>query len=473
MKNADNSAMALNKKSIKEHRAIMIKSFLKNKLAVAGLIIVVVMVLAAVLAPVITKYDPYEMDIQNRLAAPGNGHLFGTDTFGRDVFSRVIYGLRISLYVGFAIAIIAMVFGLIIGLLSAYFPKADVVLMRICEAMMSIPATLMAIAMMAALGAKTENVIISLSIIYMPTIAKIARASALSVKEMSYIEAIKAQGASWMRIIFRHIAPNVMSPVRYEGEILFEGENLLKLPEKKMEAIRGNSIAMIFQDALSSLNPLYTVGNQIAETVMKHQHLSKKEALKVAEEMLRLTGIPAPEERIYSYPHEMSGGMRQRAMIAMALSCKPKLLIADEPTTALDVTIQAQILKLITDLNKELGMGIMLITHDLGVVAQTCQRVIVMYLGHIVEEGTVDDIFDRPLHPYTIGLIKSIPRMTTKKGEKLYMIKGMVPQLSEVGSGCRFASRCPYCTEECKIHDPELRTVNETQKVCCLHANEF
>mgnify|MGYP002693090260 FL=1 len=165
--------------------------------------------------------------------------------------------------------------------------------------------------------------------------------------------------------------------------------------------------------------------------------------------------------------------MRQRAMIAMALSCKPKLLIADEPTTALDVTIQAQILKLITDLNKELGMGIMLITHDLGVVAQTCQRVIVMYLGHIVEEGTVDDIFDRPLHPYTIGLIKSIPRMTTKKGEKLYMIKGMVPQLSEVGSGCRFASRCPYCTEECKIHDPELRTVNETQKVCCLHANEF
>ena len=263
------------------------------------------------------------------------------------------------------------------------------------------------------------------------------------------------------------------SLARYEGEILFEGENLLKLPEKKMEAIRGNSIAMIFQDALSSLNPLYTVGNQIAETVMKHQHLSKKEALKVAEEMLRLTGIPAPEERIYSYPHEMSGGMRQRAMIAMALSCKPKLLIADEPTTALDVTIQAQILKLITDLNKELGMGIMLITHDLGVVAQSCQRVIVMYLGHIVEEGTVDDIFDRPLHPYTIGLIKSIPRMTTKKGEKLYMIKGMVPQLSEVGSGCRFASRCPYCTEECKIHDPELRTVNETQKVCCLHANEF
>ena len=189
--------------------------------------------------------------------------------------------------------------------------------------------------------------------------------------------------------------------------------------------------------------------------------------------MLRLTGIPAPEERVNAYPHEMSGGMRQRAMIAMALSCKPELLIADEPTTALDVTIQAQILKLITDLNKELGMGIMLITHDLGVVAQTCQRVIVMYLGQIVEEGTVEDIFDRPLHPYTIGLIKSIPTMETKKGEKLYMIRGMVPQLSEVENGCRFASRCPYCTEECKKNNPELTVVNETQKVCCFHAEEL
>lgn len=259
----------------------------------------------------------------------------------------------------------------------------------------------------------------------------------------------------------------------YEGEILFEGEDILKKSKLEMESIRGNSIAMIFQDALTSLNPLYTVGNQIAEAVRIHQHVSKRESYKIAEEMLRLTGIPAPEERVKSYPHEMSGGMRQRAMIAMSLACNPKLLIADEPTTALDVTIQAQIMKLIVDLNQKLGMGIMLITHDLGVVAQTCQRVIVMYLGYIVEEGTVEDIFDRPQHPYTLGLIKSIPTLTTPKDQKLFMIKGTVPPLGEVGEGCRFCGRCPYAMEECEKNSPKLVTLNETQKVRCFHVGNL
>ena len=261
--------------------------------------------------------------------------------------------------------------------------------------------------------------------------------------------------------------------VSYEGEIFFEGEDLLKKTPREMEYIRGMGISMVFQDALSSLNPLYRVGDQIVEMLRCHKAISKKEAWKVAENMFRLTGIPAPENRVHAYPHELSGGMRQRAMIAMALACEPKFLIADEPTTALDVTIQAQIMDLIIELNKKLGMGIMLITHDLGVVTQTCQRVIIMYLGHIVEEGLVEDIFDRPLHPYTIGLIKSIPTMNTKKGEKLYMIKGTVPALSEVTQGCRFCSRCEYATEKCREEDPQLVAFNETQSVRCHYAGNI
>lgn len=261
--------------------------------------------------------------------------------------------------------------------------------------------------------------------------------------------------------------------VHYDGHIMFDGEDILTKSEKEMEKIRGNKIAMIFQDSLSALNPLFTVGQQITEALKKHQGMNKREAKARAVELLKQVGIPAPETRVDNYPHEMSGGMRQRAMIAMALACTPRLLIADEPTTALDVTIQAQIMNLIVDLNKKHNMGIMLITHDLGVVAQTCHRVIVMYLGHIVEEGSVDDIFYRPLHPYTKGLLKSIPTLETKKGEELYIIKGTVPALNEVGKGCRFCGRCPYATEICKNSDPELVTVNKTQKVRCHFASDL
>lgn len=254
---------------------------------------------------------------------------------------------------------------------------------------------------------------------------------------------------------------------KYEGKIIFKGDNLLNYTESAMRGIRGNKIAMIFQDALSSLNPVFTLGDQITEAIILHQHLKKEEAWRKAEEMLRLTGIPAPEKRIKCYPHELSGGMRQRAMIAMALCCQPKLLIADEPTTALDVTIQAQILDLILDLNKKLDMGIMLITHDLGVVAQVCQRVIIMYLGQVVEEGTVEEIFAEPKHPYTRGLIQSIPTLKTKRGEELYMIKGTVPALGKEIKGCRFCERCTYETEACRTQTPELFECGEGRKVRC------
>ena len=258
----------------------------------------------------------------------------------------------------------------------------------------------------------------------------------------------------------------LQSGTRLEGEILFEGRDLLTLPLNEIQTIRGNKISMIFQDPMTSLNPVFTVGDQIAESIMLHQKLDRKQALDKAVHMLELVGIASPERRIMDYPHQLSGGMRQRVMIAMGLACQPRLLIADEPTTALDVTIQAQILDLMLKLQKELNMGVVLITHDLGVVAEVCDRVMVMYLGQIVEECPVEELFDNPLHPYTCGLIKSIPSMETNRREELHVIEGMVPSLYQVPSGCHFAPRCPYAEAQCEI-PPQLVQVDATHKVRC------
>lgn len=253
------------------------------------------------------------------------------------------------------------------------------------------------------------------------------------------------------------------------GEILVAGQDILKLPMKDMQRVRGNTISMVFQDALSSLNPVMKIGDQIIEALLIHTSFNKKQARERALEMLRLVGIPGYEERIDQYPHELSGGMRQRVMIAIALSCNPQILIADEPTTALDVTIQAQIMDLIVELNQKIGMNVMLITHDLAVVAETCSRVIVMYLGQIVEEANVEDIFSNPLHPYTRGMMESIPQLEDEKRERLHVIKGIVPLLSQIPKGCRFAPRCPYADEGCGQNMPEL-SGEGTHKVRCFKA---
>jgi oligopeptide/dipeptide ABC transporter ATP-binding protein len=255
--------------------------------------------------------------------------------------------------------------------------------------------------------------------------------------------------------------------------VLFEGRDLLSLSEKEMRAVRGSEIAMVFQDSLSSLNPVLTCGDQIAEAMRIHQRLSRREAREKAIELLRLVGIPGPEKRIDQYPHQLSGGMRQRVMIACALSCRPKLLIADEPTTALDVTIQAQIMDLIVELNRKLDMAVILITHDLSVVAETCSRVAVMYLGQIVEEAPVLELFEHPRHPYTRGLLKSIPTVSGGKREELYMIEGTVPLLSQVPEGCRFRPRCPYAVPACGENMPALTELTDSRKVRCFRAREL
>lgn len=250
------------------------------------------------------------------------------------------------------------------------------------------------------------------------------------------------------------------------GQILFEGEDLLAKPEKEMRHIRGNLISMIFQEPMTSLNPVFRVGDQISESLILHQRLTKKEALEKAVEMLRLTGIPSPEKRVQDFPHQMSGGMRQRVMIAMALCCRPRLLIADEPTTALDVTIQAQILDLMRDLRDQFDTAIIIITHDLAVVAEMADRAVVMYAGKMVEEAKVEDLFDSPLHPYTRGLLSSIPRMEEKR-DKLFVIEGTVPNPMYLPPGCAFAPRCPDALDRCHRERPDLLSPVEGRKVSC------
>lgn len=257
------------------------------------------------------------------------------------------------------------------------------------------------------------------------------------------------------------------------GTIKLRGKDLVPLDERAMRGIRGNDIGMIFQEPMTSLNPVHTIGRQIAEVVIEHQKVSKAEAHKRAIEMLQIVGIPEPVRRADQYPHEMSGGMRQRAMIAMALACEPAVLIADEPTTALDVTIQAQILDLMRNLQQRLGMAIVFITHDLGVVSEMAQRVVVMYAGQVVETGTVEEIFTRPLMPYTSGLMQSIPRMGAEEKTRLQAIPGYVPLLTKLPGGCRFRTRCAYAEARCAEAEPPLEQLEGGRCVRCIRWKEL
>jgi oligopeptide/dipeptide ABC transporter ATP-binding protein len=254
------------------------------------------------------------------------------------------------------------------------------------------------------------------------------------------------------------------------GKILFQGEDLVKKSNKEMHKIRGNQISMIFQEPMTSLNPVFTIGSQITETVRIHQKVGKREAIQRAEEILIKVGIAAPAKRLNEYPHQLSGGMKQRVMIAMALLCNPKLLIADEPTTALDVTIQSQILDLMVKLKEETGTSILMITHDLGVIAETSSRVAVMYAGRIVEEAPARKLFANPMHPYTEGLLQSLPRIGHR--DKLSVIPGIVPELTNWPSGCRFHPRCQYAMKRCMHEDPPLLEIGEEHAARCWLRSE-
>jgi len=262
-----------------------------------------------------------------------------------------------------------------------------------------------------------------------------------------------------------------MPPGRFSGgRILFDGEDLTKLPERQLRRLRGNDIAMVFQESMTSLNPAFTIGDQIAEAVRVHRGLGRRAALDRAVEVLDLVGIPSPRERVHAYPHEFSGGMRQRAAIAMALACEPRLLIADEPTTALDVTVQAQVLTLLRDLQQRFGMAMLFITHNLGVVADICDRVAVMYAGQIVEVAEVDSLFARPAHPYTDGLLRAMPQLG-KRGERLAVVPGVPPMPWAMPPGCRFHPRCPHVEPACQATTPELAELHDARFSRCLRAS--
>ena len=303
---------------------------------------------------------------------------------------------------------------------------------------------------------------------------KVKRGTVKAVNGVSFavdkgeILAVVGESGSGKSVTSLSVMGLIRDPGRVAGgEILFNGENLLKKNTKEMQAVRGDKISMIFQEPMTSLNPVYRIKDQIMETILTHTTMSKKVALDRAIQMLDLVGIPAPEQRVNDYPHQMSGGIRQRVMIAMALACDPELLIADEPTTALDVTIQAQILDLINRLREKLGMAVLLITHDLGVVAETADKVVVMYCGRVVEQATVEQLFTKPLHPYTQGLLDSIPKMDEDR-ERLYMIKGIVPDPIHLPKGCSFADRCDKCMDKCREHMPKLAETEDGRKVRCF-----
>jgi len=599
--------------------------FLHQRWAVAGVVFLLIVIVAAIFAPLIAPHPPDAQDINAVNAGPSFSHWFGTDDLGRDILSRLIWGARISLRAAFEIVGLAAVIAIPLGLIAGFFRGAvDSVIMRTMDALFSFPPLILALTVAALLGADINDAAIAIAIVFVPSFVRLLRGEVIAVREEAYIESARSLGATSNRLIGRHVLPNVASPIiiqlalalgfallteaglsflgigeqppipswggmlqegfqfinsapwavifpgvaimltvlafnlvadglrdalgrerpsgsglvgaegdkrrrsvlhlgpdvqaegetptpepellevdglrvefltrkewlpvmedanfavrrgrtlgfvgesgsgktvsalsimgllppkvsRVAGSIRFERRELTSLGPAELRKLRGNDIAMIFQEPMTSLNPAFTVGNQIAEQVRTHLGVTRAAAWKVAVQMLDRVEIPRAAIRAEDYPHAFSGGMRQRVMIAMALSCSPKLLIADEPTTALDVTTQAQIVELLHSLQREEDMAMIFVTHDLGVIADVADDVVVMYAGQIVEQRAAADLFARPRHPYTEALLHSIPQLTPR-GEPLHAIPGMVPRPDQFPSGCRFAPRCSYAQEAC------------------------
>src|SRR5919204_3498153 len=418
----------------------------RNPAAIVGFCVIVVLVIVAIFAPLLAPFGPRDQNLSllRQGCCPGlsHDHLFGVDELGRDELSRIIFGARFSLLIGVVSVSVGFFFGSILGAISGFFGGwIDTAIMRLVDIWLTIPGFLMAIGIVAVLGPGLTQIMIAIGVINVPLFARLLRGSVLAQRENDFVLAARSVGE----------------------------RDLLKLSDDKLRRIRGREIAMIFQDPMTSLNPVLTVGRQIREALETHFGMAKEQAMRRAADLLDQVGIPSAEVRLKDYPHQFSGGMRQRAMIAMALACEPKLLIADEPTTALDVTIQAQILDLLRELVAERDTALILITHDLGVVAGMCERVNVMYAGMFMETGSASQLFDRPRHPYTLGLLQSIPRLDATRKEALKPIEGAPRDMLRPPSACPFQPRCRYEVEQSRLEVPPLLEIEPGHKVACFN----
>ncbi|MEX1008115.1 MAG: dipeptide/oligopeptide/nickel ABC transporter permease/ATP-binding protein [Acidimicrobiia bacterium] len=629
------------------------RRLLRDKPAVIALTFLVVLILAALFAPLVAPHDPDQLTVAHPFSGSSWNTPLGTDSLGRDTLSRILYGARVSLSSGFEIVIVALMFAIPIGLLAGFRGRGtDNVLMRIMDGLASFPALVLALAVVGVLGPGLENAVLAIAIVVIPGFARLIRAQTLAVRQETFIEASRSMGTKPGRVRRKRVLPNVASPlivgvslaiggaliaeaslsllgfgatpgepswgsmiqqgrsfvythpwqvfvpsialaltilafntfgdgirdalglglpkgkqaikgrlglttvqrvadgrtpapasepapgeapgeallsvsglsVQFltelgpatvvdrvsfcvreremigivgesgsgktvtslglmrlvpsppgritSGSVLFDGRDLLSLTLREMREVRGDEIAMVFQDPMTSLNPVFTIGTQLVDTIRLHRKMKKRQARARALELLEMVGIPDPERRIKDYPHQLSGGMRQRALLALALSGEPRLLIADEPTTALDVTVQAQILDLLRSLQDRLGMAVIFVTHDLGVIADLCSRVVVMYAGQVVEEASVDDLFAHPRHPYTEGLLAAIPQLGVGN-ERLAAIPGVVPAPTEMPVGCRFHPRCPYAIPDCSSMPVELRAASDGHRARCIRVDDL
>ena len=619
-----------------------VRRFVRDPMAMGALLFLVIVAIAGIFYRDLAPYDPAEQLVGPPFSGPSGSHWLGTDNLGRDEFSRILQGAGLTLGFSVLVVLAALVVSVPIGLLAGYVGRwVDTVLMRIMDGLLSLPALVLAIAVVGMLGPGLRNAGIVVAIALVPGFARLIRGQALAVREEVFIDAAQAVGTPTRRIVWRHLLPNVVSPlivqasvtagfvVLFEaslsflglgappptaswgsmlrdaydnvlghpwlaippgiaivltvlaynlagdglrsalgvtqpvrrhgqlglttvargkddapdaatapdptallvvdrlslemmtptgqvrvlddvsfsiapgetlglvgesgsgktvtslsimrllpspparitgGRIWFQGKDLLSMPFREMSRVRGSELAMIFQDPMASLNPAMTISKQISQVVRWHEGLSKKDADKRMLDALEMVGISS--RRAGSYPHEFSGGMRQRAMIAMALVCRPKLVIADEPTTALDVTIQAQVLELLHEMRSELGMAMLFVTHDLGVVADICDRVMVMYAGQVVETASVHELYGNPSHPYTEGLLRAMPQKAEPRSP-LYAIPGQVPRFTELGSGCRLASRCAYVQDRCRQEEITLAEAGTDHLARCVRVTEL